>query len=247
MSSTNLSDHRILAAGALAVVAAVLTMIYVAHGGGSATAKASRGATATVYVAVRDIPVGTATANLFARGYVKAKPIAIADVAAGAITDRRQLTGLVAVQQVYAGEQLTERRFGSAGAAGVLSDLYGTMRVIQIAGDPQQLLAGILKPGDHVDVLASLGSGSSGTGATAGARVATVLRDLLVLDAGTTQASGVAAGTAQNYVTLRLDDRQARTLFAVVKSGDWSFVLRPFVRPTDTSGTVDPASLAAGS
>jgi pilus assembly protein CpaB len=241
MTITNLRDHNVAIAAGLAVVAAVLTMIYVAHGGANGTAKAAAPAAgASVFVAARDIPVGTAASRLVSGGYVVRKRMATSDVAPGAITDRRQLAGLVAVQPVYAGEQLTERRFGQSGATGMLSDLEGATRVMQLSGDARQLLAGILKPGDHVDVLASV---KRNNGTDAFGRIA--LRNLLVVD--TQSSKSTAPGTPTNWVTLQLSDRQARTLFFIAKNGDWSLVLRPFVRPVDgPDSVVTPDSLYAG-
>jgi pilus assembly protein CpaB len=222
-------DGNIRLAGALAVVAAVLTMIYVARGGGEQPAKASTTPTAGVYVAKRDIPMGTAAAKLLAGGYIAKSSIPVDAVVPGAVTDRRQLVGLVASQPVYAGEQLSDRRFGPLGATGVLGSLHGTLRVIQIAGDAQQLLSGILKPGDHVDVLASLEDGNR-TGA------ATVLKSLLVVDTAREGTSTDGAESRATSVTLQMTDRQARAFFYVVKNGEWSLVLRPVIRPVDSPG-----------
>ena len=57
---------------------------------------------------------------------------------------------------MYAGEQVTLRRFSDVAAQGIRSQLKGTLRAVQIAGDPNQLLAGTLKAGDHVDLVANL-------------------------------------------------------------------------------------------
>jgi pilus assembly protein CpaB len=224
-------DGNIKLAGALAVVAAVLTMIYVARGGGEQPAKASTAATAAVYVAKRDIPMGTAAVKLFTGGYVAKAGISVDAVVPGVVTDRRQLTGLVASQPIYVGEQLSDRRFGPSGATGVVGNLHGTLRVLQIAGDAQQLLAGILKPGDHVDVLASLSDGKR-TGA------ATVLKSLLVVDTAREGTSTDGEKSSATFVTLQMTDRQARAFFYVVKNGDWSLVLRPVIRPADSPGGV---------
>jgi pilus assembly protein CpaB len=240
MSFNIFRDGSIKLAGALAVVAAVLTMIYVAHGGAEPAAQATNAPSASVYVAKRDVPMGTAAAKLFAGGYVTRKEISVDAVAPGAVTDRRQLTGLVAAQPIYAGEQLVDRRFSSIGATGVLADLHGTSRLIQIAGDAQQLLSGVLKPGDRVDLLASLKSANEPAGLAA-----TVLKNLLVVDAARDGAA--SDGTTAGFVTLQLTDRQARTFFYVVKNADWSLVLRPVVRAADSPpGVATAASIVGG-
>jgi Flp pilus assembly protein CpaB len=224
MSFANLRDGNVKLAGLLAAVAAVLTMIYVSHGGsgGGSTAQAAGTKQAVVYVATRDIPIGTSAGTLFSRGYAKATHVSADAIAPGAVVDRRQLKGLVAVQPLYDGEQLTERRFGSSGATGLLSDLRGTGRVFQLAGDQRQLLGGVLQAGDHVDVVAMM----HGTTASTAAFSKIVLRNLLVTGIG----DGKDAASS-GYVTLQLSDQEARKLFFVVKNGDWSLVLRPALRP----------------
>ena len=241
MSLANLRDGNVKLAGLLALVAAVLTMIYVAHGGsgGSPTASAAAPKQALVFVASRDIPVGTDGATVFTRGYAKAVHIDAGAVAPGAVVDRRQLKGLVAVQPVYDGEQLTDRRFGQSGATGLLSDLHGTGRVMQLAGDARQLLSGVLQAGDHVDVVASLTGG--GAAAADGPFAKIVLRNLLVTGVSNGKDAAISSGPS-SWVTLQLTDQEARTLFFVTKNGQWSLVLRPFVRPGQGADAVTSAT-----
>ena len=230
MSFASLRDGNVKLAGLLAAVAAVLTMIYVSHDGGTGTtAQAAATKQAVVYVATRDIAVGTAGATLFSRGYAKPAHVSAAAVVPGAVVDRRQLKGLVAVQPLYDGEQLTERRFGASGATGLLSDLHGSGRVFQLAGDARQLLAGVLQPGDHINVLAAMHGQTAATSAFS----KIVLRNLLVTGVSDSKDAAAGAGPS-NWITLQLSDRQARRLFFVVKNGEWSLILRPFVRPAQS-------------
>ncbi len=87
---------------------------------------------------------------------------------------------------MYAGEQVTLRRFSDVAAQGIRSQLKGTLRAVQIAGDPNQLLAGTLEAGDHVDLVANLRLDTN----TAATATRIVLRDLTVLSAPNDPALG---------------------------------------------------------
>lgn len=242
MSVTRFRDNNLVLAGALAVVAALLTMLYVARSGGGGTANAASGPTAVVYVAKRDIPIGTAAASLVSRRWVSAQRVPAEAVSPGAIVERSQLSGLVVAQPVYAGEQLTERRFGESGATGLLSTLHGKGRVLRVSGGADQLLAGMLKAGDHVDVLMALKS-PEGTGAVG----RTVLRNLLVITPADASAAAASPGQNTAWVALQMSDRQARTFFLVVRNSDWSLLLRPVIRPADSAdATISTGGLASG-
>ena len=59
-------------------------------------------------------------------------------------------------QALYAGDQVTVKRFSDLHAEGIRGELKGTMRAVQVPGDANQLLAGTLQAGDHVDLVANL-------------------------------------------------------------------------------------------
>src|SRR3954465_446916 len=99
-------------------------MIYVSQSGGGSAASAAAGPEATIYVAKRDVPIGTAAVDLISRRWATPTRVPVGGVAAGAIVQRSPLSGLVVTQPIYAGEQLTERRFGESGATGLLSTLH---------------------------------------------------------------------------------------------------------------------------
>ena len=110
----------------------------------------------TVYVATRDIPIGTTGAQLASGGWLVARKFAGNSVASGAVVNTTTLSNLVAIQPTYAGEQIVARRFGTAQQEGLLSDLKGVSRVMELPGDAHQLLAGTLKQGNRVDVIGNV-------------------------------------------------------------------------------------------
>lgn len=227
--------RNILIAAALAVTAVTLTVVYVAS---SKHDSAASRQPISVFVATRDIPLGTPSAQLGSGGYIKRATVSSQEVAPGAIRKLDEIRGLSASQPIYAGEQVTARRFDVARAQGIRLGLTGTQRAVQIPGEPSQLLAGTLQEGDHVDVVASLtypeGSGKHFS------RV--IVRDLLVLKAPDKDSSSkLTSGSASATAVLALTDEQAQRVFYAVENGDWSLLLRPVKRPADSSPSIDSA------
>ncbi len=240
---TNKRSRNLALATALGVAAAALTMTYVSRA--ESGTKQAAAETASVFVATRDIAIGTPGGKAVASGQVEARQVPATAVATGAVTDAAQIATLVAAQPIYKGEQVTTRRFRAASAAGLRTELRKDMRVLQIAGDRNQLLVGILSAGDRVDVVASFKSdGSQNGGEWPQGR--TVLRNLLVLRAPAAASDGNVGGDATHAVTLQVSDRQAQRLFFVSKNAEWSLVLRPTVQPTQTPVPVERVSSVIG-
>ena len=107
--------RNLLIAAALAVCAVALMFIYASHAKSTATPAAGN---ATVYVAARDIPIGTTGAQLASGGWLVARKFAGNSVASGAVVSTATLSNLVAIQPTYAGEQIVARRFGTASQEG---------------------------------------------------------------------------------------------------------------------------------
>src|SRR5207253_9621185 len=123
-------------------------------------------------------------------------------VVAGAISTPDQLSQYVATQDVYQGEQVTTRRFAPPREQGIRAQIKGTQRAYQLEGDPNQLLAGTLKTGDHIDVVATWGIKNPSTnGSNSGGDDAivsrVVLRDLLVLTPPAPGATSAAVTASQ--------------------------------------------------
>jgi pilus assembly protein CpaB len=206
----------------LAAFAGLLTIFYVAnykrhvqHGENKVS----------VLVAARDIPAGTTGSEVVEQHYMKTETVPRRIVVPGAISSSDQLNNLVATQQIYRGEQVTTVRFGTPTELGIRAQLKGNERAIQLEGDPNELLAGTLKEGDHVDVLANWTHPESD-----GAHVSKVIvRNLLVLKAPeATTANGKLAGASdQVSAQLRATDSQLQKVYWARKNGTLSLLLRP--------------------
>jgi Flp pilus assembly protein CpaB len=186
-----------------------------------------------VYVAAHNIASGAAGSDLAHNHAFKLTSIPRRSVVPGAISDPNQVASLVLNQPLYAGEQVTLRRFTDLKAEGIIGQLKGTMRAIQVPGDPNQLLAGTLKAGDHVDVVANLNlDANSGSHA-----VRIVLRDLTVLQAPASASS--APGSSGISAILAVTDTQVQRLYYVMKNAEWTFQLRPAVDASDSPERLD--------
>ncbi len=237
MLNALLSRYRVrnaLVAGVLALVGALLVVAYVTSYRNSVTHGAGLVA---VYVAARDIPEGTDGATAASAGYLKRETVLRRNVVSGAISNPSQIANLAAAQTIFAGEQVTIKQFRSTAQRGALADISGNLRAITITGNNNQLLAGIVKNGNRVDVVANLKYSVGGHDHVV-TRI--VLRNLLVLDAPSSNGGGgLGAAGQSNSITFAVTDEQAAKLFYTTQNTSWSLLLRPVARPADSAGVAE--------
>jgi Flp pilus assembly protein CpaB len=227
--------RNITVAVGLALVAALLTTFYVANYKRHVQQSES---TVTVYVAKRDIPQGTPGAELIKSSWIQTAQAAQRTVVPGAISNPDEVRSLITRQDIYAGEQVSLRRFAGRAEQGVRSQLHGTLRAISIPGTPDALLAGTLRDGDHVDLIANLKSGDCSSCFA----VRNVARDVLVLHASSTSSvSATRTGNQGSSVLLAVhDNREAQKIwFAVENSAGWSLALRPVANASDSPEDIE--------
>jgi Flp pilus assembly protein CpaB len=228
--------RNILIAVALAGFAALLVTFYVSNYKKSVQ---HQQASVTVLVAAKDIPQGTLGTSVISGGMLRTEQVARADVVPGAISSAAQIKNLVAVAPVYSGEQVTARRFGPLQQQGIAGQLTGTYRALQIAGDPNQVLAGTLQAGDFVDFLGVLPLDLANQSAHY-SRV--VVRDLKVLQVQSGSSAGHIGGSGQGSVLLRMTDAQSAKVAYAYKEGDyWALELRPGLKAADSATNVETA------
>jgi Flp pilus assembly protein CpaB len=229
--------RNIVVAVVLAALAGTMTLVYVVnykrhvqHGENKVN----------VLVAARDIPAGTTGSEVVEQHLLKTETVPRRTLVPGWVGNADQLHNQVATQQIYEGEQVTVRRFAPPREQGVRSMLRGTERGIQIAGDPNQVLAGTLKDGDYVDVVASWKLGQVPV-----SRV--ILRNLLVLKAPEDPTTTAKLGPSQDSsVQLRVTDTQSTKLKWIAENGEsqdgtrfWHLELRPPAKSTDSPNTFE--------
>lgn len=217
----------------LAVLAALLTIFYVTNYKKSVQQGEDL---VPVWVASRDIAVGTSGSEVSDRNLLKPMEIAKRSVVPGAISKPEQIDQLVATEKIYEGEQLTLNRFHPLGQQGIKAQLKGRLRAFQLAGNENQLLMGTLEEGDHVDFVGSL-EVANGVKLTK-----VVLRDLLVLkppNSGAVESKLGARPDEAFSAILGVTDAQSQKLAHVMWHGDWTLALRPVTDSADSRDSVD--------
>ena len=221
---------NITIAVALALVAALLTSFYVTNYQRNVREDETN---VKVYVAARDIPAGTPGSEI--SKLLDQSEIVRRNVVPGAISSPNQVDQLVTTQPIYAGEQVSTRRFATPAERGVRAEIKGTMRAFQLPGDENQLLADTLRTGDRVDVVASVKVDSDKDLSVT--RI--VLRDIQVLRAaGSAGAESRLSQTSGISVLLAVTDTQVQKLFHVLRHGEWSLQLRPPLKANDSPETL---------
>lgn len=231
--------RNIVVAVGLALVAMLLTTFYVTNYKRHVRQSES---TATVYVAKKDIPVGTPGGDLLKQGFIGTEQVVQRTVVPGAISNPDQVQSLITTDAIYSGEQVSLRRFADHAEQGVRSQLHGPLRALSLPGTSDELLAGTLRDGDHVDVIANLKVGDC----TTCYAVRDIAQDVLVLQAPTA-AAGAHVGSSSNAasVVLAVSDaaQEQKIWYAVENSAGWTLALRPVANATNPS--IDVESIAS--
>jgi Flp pilus assembly protein CpaB len=229
MSTTN-RLWQVVAAAGLALLAVLLTTFYVTNYKRHVQHSEAQ---VSVVLAAKDIPVDTPGSELLSGKWLTKQMVPRRQVVPGAISSPEQLRTLIATAPIYAGEQVTARRFGTPSERGVRAQIKGTQRVVGVSGDAFQLLAGTLRVGDHVDIVGGWetvsSNGSSATPILGDARVSRVIiRDSLVLAAPVAPGKGGLSSSTDYSVQLRLTDAQSQRLEWMIAHGkDWRIEIRP--------------------
>jgi pilus assembly protein CpaB len=215
---------------ALAIVAALLTTFYVTN----YKRNVQQGEEMVpVYVAAKNIEIGTPGAELANDKLLKVEHVPRRSVVPGAISKPEEISESVAVEGIYAGEQISTNRFRAAEEQGIRAQLKGNLRAIQVPGGEGALLVGTLQTGDRVDVVGTWLFPETSQNHVS--RV--ILRDLLVLHAPETNQLQSKIGNDPNspfQVMLAMTDAHAQKFWWIVQNGEWSLQLRPVTDPADT-------------
>ena len=227
---------NITIAVALALVAALLTIFYTTNYQRNVRKDETN---VPVWVATRDIPAGTSGADAQQKSMLKKSEVVRRNVVPGAISSPDQVAELVTAQPIYAGEQVSTRRFSTPSQRGIQAQLIGVQRAIDIPGDKYQLLAGTVRSGDKVDLVATFGVG--GTNGVPVTRI--VLRDIEVLRApggGIGDSSKVSGTDGELSVMLKVTDTQVQKLHWVFTNATkWHLELRPVTDAADSPENVE--------
>jgi Flp pilus assembly protein CpaB len=215
---------------ALAIVAALLTTFYVTN----YKRNVQQGEEMVpVYVAAKNIDIGTPGSELSSQKLLKVEHVPRRSVVPGAISKPDQISDSVAVEGIYAGEQISTNRFRAAEEQGIRAQLKGNLRAVQIPGGEAELLVGTLQSGDRVDVVGTWLFPENSQNHVS--RV--ILRDLLVLRAPESNQLQSKIGSNPNspfQAMLAMTDAQTQKFWWIVNNGEWTLQMRPVTDPADT-------------
>ncbi len=108
-----------------------------------------------------------------------------------AVTDPSELRGFVALTPIIAGEQILRTKISQPGAlTGLSYQVAPGKRAITIPVDAMRGVAKLLKPGDRVDMIASVVSGS---GQNQKREVKAIMQNVIILATGTTVQNQIPA------------------------------------------------------
>jgi len=140
--------------------------------------------------------------------------------------DEDAIIGHRVVMQVEKGEPLQWTMLGSAKGSGFTSLIKDGERAISIAVDNQTSVSGLIRPGDHVDILGTFSFPSS-TGATRLATI-TLLQNVTVLATGGIWGRGIQESEPYNYssLTLAVSSVEAELLTFASERARLNFILR---------------------
>lgn len=237
--------RNVVIAVVLGLLAVVLTLVYVTSYRNHVQHNQQQ---VGVLVAATDIPAGTSGAAIASGHMLKRETVPRTALVPGAISSPNQVSRLVSTDAIMAGEQVSTRRFGDATELGVRALLKGTMRAVQLSADPNQVLAGTLRAGDHVDLVANMSVGNTNGIPQHYDRI--FLRNLLVLRAPAatdTKTGSVASENQKASVMLAVTDSQSTKLMFILRNSDantssdggWALELRPVTNAADSPENVE--------
>lgn len=184
-----------------------------------------------VVVAKTLIKAGTSGLAAERAGSFKQQAVPSYAVIEGALAGTAEISGLVAVSDIFPGEQIIRAKFVQPGAAGALPIPSGKVAMSVQLGDPQRV-AGFVKPGSDVAVFVTIAAPAApGQPASPGAATRVLLPRVTVLAVGPTTlrpASGADANkeaVPTAILTLGVDQAQAQRLIYASQNGTLYFAL----------------------
>ncbi len=214
-------NHKIIIGVVSGIVAIVLIQVYLAAFRHSIYSELE---TVEVLVAKTDIKPGTIvtkdnlTSQPQPKRYLSHTTIQQKD--ADAVVGHR------VVMQVEKGEPLQWTMLGAAKGSGFTSLIKDNERAISIAVDNQSSVSGLIRPGDHVDILGTFSFPASG----GGTKLATItlLQNVTVLATGGIWGRGLQESDPYSYssLTLAVSTVEAELLTFASERARLNFVLR---------------------
>jgi Flp pilus assembly protein CpaB len=197
----------------------------------------------TVFVAAKEIPAGTAAADLESGGFVESRDMLREDVPPQAIGSISSIDTLVSNEDIHQGEPVTSVAFDRSSALKPANSIKGNERLLTLPIPAANDIGGQIRVGDHVDLSASVTQDKGGE--TVKLRVF-LGRNIEVIDtpqsltpAGveTKAEAPEAEGDSKLYVIKATDEEAAHILWGLSAADEHgvSMLLRGANGDTDTS------------
>lgn len=206
-----------------------------------------------VLVASEAIPRGAMADDLIDSGQIVTREVPRRYVSADAVSSPKAIRGQVLAAPLSAGELVTTARFQAPKEAGLAYSVPKGLVAVSIPSDAVKGVAGLLKPGDFVMVVATFEPGPNGVealtrvllpkarvlavGTDVGAQSAVSQGDDRSLTANTTEAQQQEQTGAAPTVTLALAPLDAEKLVFAEEQGSVWLALLPATE-TEVPGTV---------
>lgn len=181
------------------------------------------------------VPVVVAKVDIPPKTRVTAEMVRISMVPAeylqpGAMVELTKVVGVIAREQVLTGEQVTQRRLLlEAKSAGLSGLIPRDKRAVSVAVTEVSGVAGLVKPGDYVDVIVTFDTN------TVGEHVSQIfLQNIRVLAANreteaVTGESGKKEASKMMTVTLAVSPAEATRLAVADEKGKIRLAMRPYI------------------
>jgi pilus assembly protein CpaB len=200
-----------------------------------------------VFVAQGPIDAGTPVSAAADTGLIARDVAPRGNVPVGAVTSLDQLEGQVAVDRVLEGEILLAERWGTTEQASVGFEIPEGFEAIAVEVDIPPGVAGYIRAGDRISVIATVEVGGTTTTDADGnvteeagdMRSQYLLQAIEVLAVGqrTTEAEGDQAPQSSVLATLAVEPEAAEKLVFAVENGTLYFTLLPEdAEPQETPG-----------
>ena len=175
------------------------------------------------------------------------KPMPVKFIQPGALSSRESAVGKSALVTILAGEQILATKLAAPGAGLTLAGKTPPgKRAVTIGLDAASAVGGMIKPGDHVDILAIF---------ITPAVTISLLQDVLILAVGqqmvprpqgrARRAEQAASPTRRETITLALTPQEVRVLTVAMEQGKIRLTLRPRMEKPQPGTQVDLTNLPA--
>jgi pilus assembly protein CpaB len=196
---------------------------------------------AQVVVAARDISEG-AVINYDTLAF---KSVPLKFIQPGALNSKEAAVGKTAIAAIMAGQQVLSTNLSTPGRGLTLAGKTPTgKRAFTVSTDAVSAAGGMIRPGDHVDVLAIF---------TKPAIIVTLFQDILILAVGQEmihteegrlrRVQETAAPTRRETVTLALTPQEVQIITVAIEQGKIRLTLRPRREVGKALPTVDLRNL----